>query len=122
MRADESASASSHSPKLQPSSCRPHASARNSPSIPTLRVGPRAGWLAPLLPFFVWPALDVAFQHAVLEALFFIDRFGHVVKRYDAEQGRAIDHGYVAGVPLEHAAAKLHDIEPGGGDQWIVYV
>src|ERR1700693_1911962 len=35
--------------KYQWSSCRPQASTRNSPSIPTLRVGPRAGWLAPLL-------------------------------------------------------------------------
>jgi hypothetical protein len=28
--------------------CRPHASTRNSPSIPALRAGPLAGWLAPL--------------------------------------------------------------------------
>src|ERR1700675_3479810 len=35
---------------------RPPASTRNSPSIPTLRVGPLAGWLAPLF----WPhAVDV---------------------------------------------------------------
>src|ERR1700720_2323868 len=28
--------------------CRPHASTRNSPSIPALRAGALAGWLAPL--------------------------------------------------------------------------
>ena len=30
--------------------CRPHASTRNSPSIPALRAGPLAGWLAPRPP------------------------------------------------------------------------
>src|SRR6266496_2138954 len=74
---------------------------------------PRYG-LAPLPRFFVGPALDVAFQHAVLEALLFIDRFGHVVKRYDTKQGRAVEHGYIAGVPFEHPAAKFHHVEPGG--------
>ncbi|HEV2041296.1 MAG TPA: hypothetical protein VGT81_14885, partial [Casimicrobiaceae bacterium] len=40
--------ASSNLVAILANQCRPRASTRNSPSIPVLCTGPRAGWLAPL--------------------------------------------------------------------------
>ncbi len=39
----------------------------------------------------VRPVLDIALQHAILEALLFVDRLGDVVKRHDTQQSRAVD-------------------------------
>src|SRR5215475_11184677 len=70
----------------------------------------------------VGPALDIALEHAVLEALLFVDRLGHVMEGDDAEQRPALLDRNVALVALEHDAPQLHDLEPGSGDDRIALV
>src|SRR5438132_1181903 len=47
---------------------------------PRLAIPRRFPRFARLLPFFGGPALDVALEHAIFEALLFVNRFGDVVK------------------------------------------
>src|SRR3989442_7926332 len=75
-----------------------------------------------LLALLVGPALDVALEHAVLEALLFVDRLGNVMERDDAEQRRAFLHRNITLVPLDHGAAQLHHIEMRSRDQRIAHV
>src|SRR6266508_1700769 len=75
-----------------------------------------------LLAFFVGPALDVTLEHAVLEALLFVDRLGNVMEGDDAEQRRAFLHRDITLVPLDHGAAQLHHVEVRRRDQRVAYV
>src|SRR4029079_13561404 len=76
----------------------------------------------PLLLVGVGPVLDIAFEHAVFEALLFVDRLGDVVERHDTQQGRAVDDRDVARMTLEHHPAQLHQVEAGSRGQRVVHL
>src|SRR3990172_1589449 len=53
------------------------------------------------------PVLDVALQHAILEALLFEDRLRHVVEGQHAGQGRAVHDRHVPDVRVDHHATQV---------------